>query len=133
MFTFSQESHAPVEVTELCEKLEEDLVVEKEIRVTKAQKRRDKKSNQERERENMIIEQEKANLHGARHTETEKIKKLLAAKTLTFYEVPSDGNWLATINLSLHVKFLQTVIVNNMIFLRINFFRSIFKFRKVII
>jgi len=87
-----KESHAPVEVTELCEKLEEDLVVEKEIRVTKAQKRRDKKSNQERERENMIIEQEKANLHGARHTETEKIKKLLAAKTLTFYEVPSDGN-----------------------------------------
>merc|ERR1712071_326630 len=87
-----KESHAPVEVTELCEKLEEDLVVEKEIRVTKAQKKKKKKKSQERERENMIIEQEKANLHGARHTETEKIKKLLAAKTLTFYEVPSDGN-----------------------------------------
>lgn len=42
----------------------------------------------------MIIEQEKANLHGARHTETEKIKSLLAARNLTFYEVPSDGNCL---------------------------------------
>jgi len=81
-----------VEVIELSDRLEEDLVMKNEPRVTKAQKRRDKKSNQEREREKMITEQEKANLHGARHTETEKIKQHLAARNLTFYEVPSDGN-----------------------------------------
>lgn len=96
-----KESRDAVEVTNLCGRLEEDLSVRNEPRVTKAQKRRDKKSNQEREREKMIIEQEKANLHGARHTETEKIKSLLAARNLTFYEVPSDGNWSATVLLCL--------------------------------
>lgn len=64
--------------------------------MTKAQKRRDKKLDQAKERERMIEEQEKANLEGARHVETEKIKQALAKRNLTFHEVPSDGNWLVT-------------------------------------
>lgn len=100
-----------VEVIELSDRLEEDLVMKNEPRVTKAQKRRDKKSNQEREREKMITEQEKANLHGARHTETEKIKQHLAARNLTFYEVPSDGNWSVTVLLYLHIELRSMMVV----------------------
>lgn len=92
----------PVEISLLSDKLEENLVVKNDFRLTKAQKRRDKKSNQEREREKMIEEQEKANLLGARHTETEKIKQYLSSKNLTFYEVPSDGNWLEKYSLFLN-------------------------------
>jgi len=87
-----KESQDAVKVDEICVELEENLVVKNDLRVTKAQKRRDKKSNQEREREKMISEQEKANLQGSRHMETEKIKNLLAARNLTFHDVPSDGN-----------------------------------------
>ena len=90
-----KESQDAVKVDEICVELEENLVVKNDLRVTKAQKRRDKKSNQEREREKMISEQEKANLQGSRHMETEKIKNLLAARNLTFHDVPSDGNWWA--------------------------------------
>lgn len=64
-----------------------------EPKVTKAQRRRDKKVDQAKERELLIEEQEKANLQGIRHIETEKIRKVLADRSLTFFEIPSDGNW----------------------------------------
>ena len=86
----------PVEINQLSDQVE-NLVVKNDFRITKAQKRRDKKCNQEREREKMIEEQEKANLLGVRHIETEKIREYLSSKNLTFYEVPSDGNWSANI------------------------------------
>ena len=82
----------------LCDDLEANLTTgnlkeEVAAKVTKAQKRRDKKLDQAKEREKLIEEQEKANLQGMRHIETEKIKKILAAKNLSFFEIPSDGNW----------------------------------------
>lgn len=82
----------------LSENLEEnlqtdDLKKEESIKVTKAQKRRDKKQEQAKERERLIEQQEVANLQGMRHIETEKIKKILAERNLTFYDIPSDGNW----------------------------------------
>lgn len=84
------------EVNSLSEKLEDTAVIESavknEAKVTKAQKRRDKKVDQAREREKLIEEQEKANKFGARHIETEKIRQILAKRELTFYEIPSDGN-----------------------------------------
>lgn len=64
-----------------------------EGKVTKAQRRRDKKLDQARERLQLIEEQDKANLLGIKHMETQKIKSILAQKNLTFFEVPSDGNW----------------------------------------
>lgn len=74
--------------------MEENLTITKnEPKVTKAQRRRDKKQDQARERMQMIEEQDKANLLGVRHTETEKIRKILNERDLTFYEIPSDGNW----------------------------------------
>lgn len=81
----------------LCDDLEANLTTgnlkEEVAKVTKAQKRRDRKLDQAKERERLIEEQEKANLQGMRHIETEKIKKILAAKNLSFFEIPSDGNW----------------------------------------
>jgi OTU domain-containing protein 6 len=70
-----------------------DLSAKGEGKVTKAQRRRDKKQDQARERVQLIEEQEKANLLGVRHTETQKIKAILAKRNLTFFEIPSDGNW----------------------------------------
>ncbi|PSN56236.1 OTU domain-containing protein 6B, partial [Blattella germanica] len=46
-------------------------------RVSKAQRRRDKKAVKEKEREQMIIEAEAENVHGARNVETQRIKHLL--------------------------------------------------------
>lgn len=71
----------------------DDNKKEETLRVTKAQKRRDKKADQAKERVRLIEEQEKANLQGMRHLETEKIKEILAQKNLEFYDIPSDGNW----------------------------------------
>ncbi len=82
------------ETKKLSDQLEENLAVSKgESKVTKAQRRRDKKLDQARERVQLIEEQEKANLLGVRHIETEKIRKILTGRNLTFFEIPSDGNW----------------------------------------
>lgn len=70
------------------------LMQEKMPRITKAQKRRERKANKEKERELLIAQQEKENLKGARNVEAEKLKKILGEKHLAIYEVPSDGNCL---------------------------------------
>lgn len=62
--------------------------------MSKAQKRRAKKVTQLKERELRILEQEISNLNGARHLETEEIKRILKEKNLMISEIPSDGNWL---------------------------------------
>lgn len=78
----------------ISEQLEDvNLAAKGEGKVTKAQRRRDKKQDQAKERVQLIEEQEKANLLGVRHTETQKIKAILAKQNLTFFEIPSDGNW----------------------------------------
>ncbi|XP_046444116.1 deubiquitinase OTUD6B-like [Daphnia pulex] len=86
-----QESTA--ETKKISEQLEDvNLAAKGEGKVTKAQRRRDKKQDQAKERVQLIEEQEKANLLGVRHTETQKIKAILAKQNLTFFEIPSDGN-----------------------------------------
>ncbi|XP_072226842.1 deubiquitinase OTUD6B [Leuresthes tenuis] len=64
----------------------------KEPRVTKAQKRRDKKAAQEKERETRIAEAEVQNLQGMRHQEGLKLAKKLAQQKLQIKEIPSDGH-----------------------------------------
>ena len=66
----------------------------KEKKVSKAQKRRDKKAEKERERLENIEQQEEENKHGLRHLETEKIKSILASRSLQLKEIPSDGDCL---------------------------------------
>lgn len=73
-------------------------------RLSKAQKRRNKKDTQLKERELRILEQEISNLNGARHLETEEIKKLLKEKNLMIHEIPSDGNWLVILCVKISFK-----------------------------
>lgn len=62
-------------------------------RVSKAQKRREKKAIAEKERNQRIIEQEALNVFGKRNIEMEAIKKILSERSLMVYEIPSDGHW----------------------------------------
>uniref|UniRef100_A0A4W4F0V3 ubiquitinyl hydrolase 1 n=2 Tax=Electrophorus electricus TaxID=8005 RepID=A0A4W4F0V3_ELEEL len=64
----------------------------KQGRISKAQKRRDKKAAQERERENRIAEAEVENLSGSRHQEDLKLRKKLAEMHLQIREICSDGH-----------------------------------------
>lgn len=63
-------------------------------RVSKAQKRREKKAIAEKERNQRIIEQEALNIFGKRNVEIEAIKKILSERDLMIYEIPSDGHCL---------------------------------------
>ncbi|KAM6899350.1 deubiquitinase OTUD6B [Xenentodon cancila] len=64
----------------------------KQPRVTKAQKRRDKKAEQEKERERRIAEAEVQNLQGMRHQEGLKLAQKLAQRKLQIKEISSDGH-----------------------------------------
>uniref|UniRef100_A0A4W2HA53 ubiquitinyl hydrolase 1 n=1 Tax=Bos indicus x Bos taurus TaxID=30522 RepID=A0A4W2HA53_BOBOX len=70
-----------------------NLVLENQpLRISKAQKRRDKKAALEKEREERIAEAEIENLTGARHVESEKLAQILAARQLEIKQIPSDGH-----------------------------------------
>ncbi|XP_077404810.1 deubiquitinase OTUD6B [Vanacampus margaritifer] len=70
----------------------EVLTVEVQPRVSKTQKRRDKKAAQERERESRIAEAEVQNLQGERHLEGVKLAEKLALRGLQIKEISSDGH-----------------------------------------
>uniref|UniRef100_A0A1B6EJC5 ubiquitinyl hydrolase 1 n=1 Tax=Cuerna arida TaxID=1464854 RepID=A0A1B6EJC5_9HEMI len=63
-------------------------------RITKAQRRREKKATQLKQRELSITEQEVQNLQGVRNVEIQKIQEILKKRDLMVYEIPSDGNCL---------------------------------------
>ncbi|CAL1269801.1 unnamed protein product [Larinioides sclopetarius] len=63
-------------------------------KLSKAQKRRNKRSQKEKEREKAIAEQELENLTGNRFIESAEIAKKLSERQLVIHEVPSDGNCL---------------------------------------
>uniref|UniRef100_A0A2K6EMA4 ubiquitinyl hydrolase 1 n=1 Tax=Propithecus coquereli TaxID=379532 RepID=A0A2K6EMA4_PROCO len=70
-----------------------NLVLENQPpRISKAQKRREKKAALEKEREERIAEAEIENLSGARHVESEKLAQILAARQLEIKQIPSDGH-----------------------------------------
>lgn len=86
-------SEAPEEASPEQEERFENKSIENTPKVSKAQKRRDKKANAEKERNERIIEQEVLNVFGKRNVETQAIKKILVARGLMIYEIPSDGHW----------------------------------------
>lgn len=63
-------------------------------RVSKAQKRRDKKAKEERAKQAEILVQEEINKTGPRATELKLIKATLKSRNLMLYPIPSDGDCL---------------------------------------
>ncbi|XP_015261548.1 PREDICTED: OTU domain-containing protein 6B isoform X2 [Gekko japonicus] len=61
-------------------------------RISKAQKRREKKAALEKEREERIAEAEIENLTGARHLESQKLAHILSTRQLEIKQIPSDGH-----------------------------------------
>ncbi|KAJ8402988.1 hypothetical protein AAFF_G00359040 [Aldrovandia affinis] len=70
----------------------EEKTETKQGRTSKAQKRRDKKAAQEKERESRIAEAEVENLSGFRHQEGLKLSTKLAERQLQIKEISSDGH-----------------------------------------
>ncbi|KAM4027299.1 deubiquitinase OTUD6B [Anomaloglossus baeobatrachus] len=63
-----------------------------QMRVSKAQKRREKKAALEKERDERIAEAEIENLSGARHLENQKLAHILSQRQMQIKEIPSDGH-----------------------------------------
>ncbi|XP_060099502.1 deubiquitinase OTUD6B [Heteronotia binoei] len=85
----SQEDSAAISMARL--ELENTQQVQP-ARVTKAQKRREKKAALEKEREERIAEAEIENLTGARHLESQKLAHILSIRQLEIKQIPSDGH-----------------------------------------
>lgn len=84
---------APVEATTATDNVES---VEKSeeapaVRVSRAQKRREKKSIEEKAHQAEILAQEELNKTGQRALEIVAIKKLLSHRELELHPIPSDG------------------------------------------
>ncbi|XP_074616114.1 deubiquitinase OTUD6B-like isoform X2 [Acropora palmata] len=91
------EKHLPEasnSVSDVTEMIWSVTVTEPQTRISKAQKRRDKKAAKEREREQRIAEAEMENVHSARNVENEKLKEILVAKGLAIKEINPDGHCL---------------------------------------
>lgn len=61
------------------------------VRVSRAQKRREKKAIEEKTHQAEILAQEELNKTGQRALEIDAIKKLLSHRDLELYPIPSDG------------------------------------------
>ena len=62
-------------------------------KISKAEKRRQKKSEQNKEREAKIKEEIENSKYSARNMEAEKLKTLLKSKNYKMFEIEPDGNW----------------------------------------
>ncbi|XP_031628954.1 deubiquitinase OTUD6B [Contarinia nasturtii] len=67
---------------------------DKTVRVSRAQKRREKKLNEEKIRQAEILAQEEINKTGPRVIELNTIKNILAKRNLLLHPIASDGNCL---------------------------------------
>lgn len=67
---------------------------EKNARVSRAQKRREKKANEEKVRQAEILAQEELNKTGPRVIELNTIKNILKRRNLMLHPIASDGNCL---------------------------------------
>ncbi|XP_066481625.1 deubiquitinase OTUD6B [Tiliqua scincoides] len=70
----------------------EDTELSQPPKISKAQKRREKKAALEKEREERIAEAEIENLTGARHLESQKLVHILSRRQLAIKQIPSDGH-----------------------------------------
>lgn len=72
-----------------------DVTIEKlPQRVSKAQKRREKKETEEREKRSDVAKQEELNKLGPRHTEVQAFKTILKSRGMCLHPIPSDGDCL---------------------------------------
>lgn len=67
---------------------------DKNVRISRAQKRRDKKANEEKVRQAEISAQEELNKTGPRIVEFNTIKNILKKRNLMLHPIASDGNCL---------------------------------------
>lgn len=89
--------------------------VEMNTRVSRAQKRRNKKDSEAREREKRIAEQAERNKEGPRATELNTIKQVLKNMNLKLHNIPADGNCLyLAVNHQLQVSGRPTQSVNEL-------------------
>ncbi|XP_006811906.1 deubiquitinase OTUD6B-like [Saccoglossus kowalevskii] len=72
----------------------DDATSDKPQRISKAQRRKNKKAAKDKEREKLIAEGEEANIHGPRNVEAQKLKMILKERGLGIKEIPSDGHCL---------------------------------------
>ncbi|KAF5271306.1 hypothetical protein FQA39_LY08104 [Lamprigera yunnana] len=63
-------------------------------KISRAQKRRNKKEVANKERDKRVAEEEKNQRHGPRVIEINKIKEILQNEGLQIYNIPADGNCL---------------------------------------
>jgi len=71
-----------------------DKINIQELRVSKAQRRRDKKAQKEKEKEAEVAAEELLYKNGPRTLETRALKDLLKKRGLKLYSIPSDGDCL---------------------------------------
>ncbi|VEN46868.1 unnamed protein product [Callosobruchus maculatus] len=85
------------------------------VRVSRAQKRRQKKESEAREREKRIAEQAEKNKDGPRMAETNAIKQVLKSLNLKLHNIPADGNCLyLAVNHQLQITGRSTQSVNDL-------------------
>lgn len=75
-------------------KFQNNFVEESTSRISKAQKRRDKKALEEKEKQAEILIQQELNKNGPRSLENNAIKSLLKSRNLSIHKIPSDGDCL---------------------------------------
>ncbi|KAG5888459.1 hypothetical protein JTB14_017187 [Gonioctena quinquepunctata] len=89
--------------------------VQMNSRVSRAQKRRNKRENEAKEREKRIAEQAEKNKEGPRILETNAMKQALKLINLKLHNIPADGNCLyLAINHQLQVTGRSTHSVNEL-------------------
>ncbi|KAL3280919.1 hypothetical protein HHI36_004146 [Cryptolaemus montrouzieri] len=86
--------------------VEDDVTEVAEVtRVSRAQRRRDKKALEEKEREKRILEQAERNKEGPKAVELNLIKEVLKRMNLALHDIAADGNCLyCAINHQLEMK-----------------------------
>ncbi|XP_043827108.1 deubiquitinase OTUD6B isoform X2 [Dromiciops gliroides] len=87
-----QTSHAKNKIDSVVVNIASLDIENQQPRISKAQKRREKKAALEKEREERIAEAEIENLSGARHLENQKLAHILAVRHLEIKQIPSDGH-----------------------------------------
>ncbi|XP_018327750.1 deubiquitinase OTUD6B [Agrilus planipennis] len=109
-----------------CNDNETEIEQEKSIpRLSRAQKRRNKKQHEQQEREKRIQEQEEVNKLGPRAMELQSIEQILKSQGLEMYNIPADGNCLYyAINHQLEITGRDTLTISKLRKLTANYMRD---------
>lgn len=117
-----ENSNACIETIE--DNTNEILTEKVPTKVSRAQKRREKKESEAREREKRIVEQSEKNREGPRVIEMNSITKVLRELNLQIHNIPADGNCLyLAVNHQLQVSGKPTYSVSELRKKTANFMR----------